>query len=59
MLHLILKKSILTIFSIILLEQKVNIFNFFTIKKRIVAIKTIKFSKNLKTLKIYLDFVNY
>ncbi len=42
-----------------LLEQKVNVFNLFIIRKRIVVIKTIKFLKNLKIFKIYFDFVNY
>jgi len=42
-----------------LLEQKVNVFNLFTTKKRIIVIKTIKLSKNLKILKIYFNFVNY
>jgi hypothetical protein len=36
-----------------------KIFDLFIIKKRIVVIKTIKFFKNLKTLKIYFDLVNY
>jgi hypothetical protein len=53
------EKIYLNYFSIILLEQKVNVFDLSIIKKRIVVIKTIKFSKNLKTLKIYFDLVNY
>ena len=53
------KKIYLNYFSIILLEQKVDVFNLFITKKRIIAIKTIKFFKNLKTLKIYLNLVNY
>jgi len=53
------KKNYFNYFIITLLKQKVNISNFFITKERIVVIKTIRFSKNLKTLKIYLDFVNY
>ncbi len=36
-----------------------NVFNLFIIKKRIVIIKAIRFSKNLKIFKIYFDLVNY
>ncbi len=53
------KKIYFNYSSIILLEQKVNVFNLSTIKKYIVAIKIIRFSKNLKTFKIYLNLVNY
>jgi len=54
-----LKKIYLNYFSIILLEQKVNVFDLSIIKERIIIVKIIKFSKNLKMLKIYLNFVNY
>jgi len=53
------KKVYLNYLRIILLEQKVNIFHLFITKKHIVAIKTIRFFKNLKKFKIYFDFVNY
>jgi hypothetical protein len=53
------KKNYLNYFSIILLEQKVNVFNLVITRERIVVIKTIKFFKDLKTLKIYFDLVNY
>jgi len=52
-------KNYLNYFSIILLEQKVNVFNLVITRERIVVIKTIKFFKDLKTLKIYFDLVNY
>jgi len=40
------KKIYFNYFNIILLEQKVNVFDLFITKKRIVVIKIIKFSKN-------------
>ena len=52
------KKIYLNYVSIILLKQKVNIFNLFITRKHIVAIKTIRFSKNLKMFKIYFNLVN-
>ena len=54
-----LKKTFLNYFSITLLEQKIDVFDFSTIEKRIVVIKIIRFSKNLKVLKIYLNLTNY
>ena len=54
-----LKKTFLNYFSITLLEQKIDVFDFSTIEKRIIVIKVIKFSKNFKVLKIYLSLTNY
>ena len=53
------KKIFLNYFSIILLEQKIEVFDFSTIEKRIVVIKIIKFLKNFKVLKIYSNLTNY
>ena len=53
------KKTFLNYSSITLLEQKIDVFDFSTIEKKIVIIKVIKFSKNLKVLKIYLSLTNY
>ena len=52
------KKSYLNYLSIILLEQKMNDFEFITIEKRITTIKKMRFSKTLKTLEIYLEMIN-
>ena len=54
-----LKKTFLNYSNITLLEQKIDVFDFSTIEKRIVVIKIIRFSKNLKVLKIYLSLTNY
>ena len=53
------KKIFLNYLSIILLRQKIDAFELFTIEERITIVKIIKFSKTLKTLKIYLGLVNY
>ena len=54
-----LKKIFLNYLNIILLKQKINIFDLFITKKQIAAIKTIRFLKNLKIFEIYFNFFNY
>ena len=53
------EKTFLNYSSITLLEQKIDVFDLSTIQKRIVIIKVIRFSKNFKVLKIYLNLTNY
>lgn len=53
------KKICFNYFSIILLKKKIDIFDLSIIEKRIIAIKSIQFFKNLKILKTYLNLTNY
>jgi hypothetical protein len=53
------KKTYLNYPSITLLGQKVDAFGLSTIEERIVAIKAIRFPKDLKALKTYLGLANY
>ena len=52
------KKSFLKFLIIILLNQKINVFEFIAIIKKIIAIQRLKFSYELIDLKLYLRFTN-
>ena len=53
------KKFYLDYFTVTLLEQWVDVLSLFTSKKKIKALTNLQFSIILKTLKIYLDLMNW
>ena len=53
-----LKKSFLKFLIIILLNQKIDVFEFIAIVKKIIIIQRLKFSHKLIDLKLYLRFTN-
>ena len=54
---LILTKSFLNYFLIILLNQRVDNLDLLTLTKKIVAITSLRFLKNLKNLNYFLNFI--
>ena len=52
------KKLFLKFLIVILLNQKINVFEFIAIVEKIIVIQQLKFSHKLIDLKLYLKFIN-